>query len=139
MMKYLKSKLVFGLMTVFLFSALGISAQQNSVTPKVKTVVVYEEKFDKLVSKKLKESETTYDVNGNILEDIQYKEGKVDKHFKYEYDANNNKIRETEFDPSGNISEYSEYKYDRNLRIEKTVFTPQGKMTLKKAYIYTTY
>ena len=139
MMKTFKSMLVFGLITVFLFSALNISAQQGTVAPKVKTVIVYEEKFDKLVSKKLKESETTYDVNGNILEDIQYKEGKVDKHFKYQYDANNNKIKETEYDPSGNVSEYSEYKYDRNLRVEKTVFSPQGKMTLKKVYIYTTY
>ena len=138
-MKTLKNKLVFAVMAVFIFSVPGLNAQQAPVAPKVKTVIVYEEKFDKLVSKKLKESETTYDANGNILEDIQYKEGKEDKHFKYQYDANNNKIRETEFDPSGNISEYSEYKYDRNLRVEKTVFTPQGKMTLKKVYIYTTY
>ncbi len=126
-------------MVVFLFSMPCLNAQQASPAPKVKTVIVYEEKFDKLVSKKLKESETTYDVNGNILEDIQYKEGKVDKHFKYQYDANNNKVKETEYDSSGNISEYSEYKYDRNLRVEKTVFTSQGKMTLKKVYIYTTY
>ncbi len=138
-MKTRKSYLVLGLMTVFLISTVRITAQQNSVTPKVKTVVVYEEKFDKLVSKKLKESETTYDINGNILEDIQYKEGKVDKHFKYQYDANNNKIKETEYDPSGNVEEYSEYKYDRNLRMEKIVYDPQGKVTLKKAYIYTTF
>jgi hypothetical protein len=138
-MKTTKSTLVLGLMTVYLFTAVSVSAQQNPATPKVKTVVVYEEKFDKIVSKKLKESETTYDVNGNILEDIQYKEGKVDKHFKYQYDANNNKIKETEYDPSGKIAEYSEYKYDKNLRVEKTVYDPQGKITLKKAYIYTTY
>ncbi len=138
-MKTIKSNLVLGLMTVFLFSAVSVSAQQNPATPKVKTVIVYEEKFDKLISKKLKESEATYDVNGNILEDIQYKEGKVDKQFKYQYDASNNKIKETEYDPSGNIKEYSEYKYDKNLRMEKTVYDPQGKVRLKKAYIYTTY
>lgn len=138
-MKTLKNKLVYSVIAVFIFSMPCLNAQQVTAAPKVKTVIVYEEKFDKLVSKKLKESETTYDVNGNILEDIQYKEGKVDKHFKYQYDANNNKVKETEYSPSGSISEYSEYKYDRNLRVEKTVFTPQGKMTLKKVYIYTTY
>lgn len=138
-MKTLKNKLVYVVVAVFIFNMPYLNAQQVTAAPKVKTVVVYEEKFDKLVSKKIKESETTYDVNGNILEDIQYKEGKVDKHFKYQYDSNSNKIKETEYDPSGNISEYSEYKYDRNLRVEKTVFTPQGKMKLKKEYIYTTF
>jgi len=120
-------------------SAVNVSAQQTTSDPKVKSIIVYEEKFDKLVSKQVKESETTYDVKGNILEDIQYLEGKVDKHFKYQYDENNNKIKETEFDPSGNVIEYSEYKYDKNLRIEKVVYDPKGKIKLKKVYVYTTY
>ncbi|MCU0456379.1 MAG: hypothetical protein MUE74_08760, partial [Bacteroidales bacterium] len=104
------------LMAVLLASAVSSYGQQNPEQPKIKTVVVYEEKYDKLISKKLKESETTYDINGNILEDIQYKDGKVDKHFRYEYDSNNNKIKEIEYDLSGKVKEYSEYKYDRNLR-----------------------
>jgi hypothetical protein len=137
-MKTIKSNLIFVLTVIFIFSAVNLTAQQTA-QPKVKTITVYEEKFDKIISKKLKESETTYDVNGNILEDIQYKDGKVDKHFKYQYDANNNKIKETEYDSSGNIKEYSEYKYDRNLRIEKTVYDPKGKVKMKKEYIYTTY
>ena len=120
-------------------SAVNISAQQTTSDSKVKSIIVYEEKFDKLVSKQVKESETTYDVKGNILEDIQYMEGKVDKHFKYQYDEKNNKIKETEFDPSGNVAEYSEYKYDKNLRIEKIVYDPKGKIKLKKVYVYTTY
>lgn len=124
---------------IFMASAVNVSAQQTTSDPQVKSLIVYEEKFDKLVSKQVKESETTYDVKGNILEDIQYIEGKVDKHFKYQYDANNNKIKETEFDPSGNVAEYSEYKYDKNLRIEKTVYDPKGKIKLKKVYVYTTY
>ena len=124
---------------IFMSGAVNVSAQQADSDPKVKSITVYEEKFDKLVSKQVKESETTYDVKGNILEDIQYLDGKVDKHFKYQYDANNNKIKETEFDPSGNIAEYSEYKYDKNLRIEKTVYDPKGKLKLKKVYVYTTF
>ncbi|MCX6335277.1 MAG: hypothetical protein NT092_13430 [Bacteroidia bacterium] len=138
-MKTIKCNMILILMAVFILSVVNVSAQQQPITPKVKTVIVYEEKFDKLVSKKLKESETTYDVNGNIIEDIQYKEGKIDTHFKYQYDTNNNKIKETELDLSGNIVEYSEYKYEKNLRVEKTVFDPKGKVTMKKEYVYTTY
>jgi hypothetical protein len=138
-MKTLKSKLTLVLTALFLFNVISVAGQQKPVQPKVKTIIVYEEKFDKLVSKKLKESETTYDANGNILEDIQYKDGKIDKHFKYVYDANNNKIKETELDPSGNIGEYSEYKYNNNLRTEKTVYDPQGKVKSKKQYVYTTF
>lgn len=124
---------------IFMASAVNVSAQQTASGQKVKSIIVYEEKFDKLVSKQVKESETTYDIKGNVLEDIQYVEGKVDKHFKYQYDENNNKVKETELDPSGNVSEYSDYKYDKNLRIEKTVYDPKGKIKLKKVYAYTTW
>jgi antitoxin component YwqK of YwqJK toxin-antitoxin module len=127
------------LTAVFIVSSTSLNGQQSPQTAKVKSITVYEEKFDKLVSQKYKESETTYDEKGNILEDILYKDGKVDKHFKYQYDANSNKIKETEYNPAGNIEEYSEYKYEKNLRVEKTVFDPRGKVKSKKAYIYTTY
>jgi hypothetical protein len=143
-MKTIKRNAIFMILILLVLGARGVSGQQAAAQkpqeqPRLKSIVVYEEKFDKLLSRKNKESETTYDINGNILEDIQYKDGKVDKHFKYVYDSNNNKIKETEYDPSGNVKEYSEYKYDRNLRTEKTVYEPQGKIKSKKAYIYTTY
>jgi len=127
------------LVVIVMACAVNVSGQQNTSGQKVKSIIVYEEKFDKLVSKQVKESETTYDVKGNILEDIQYVDGKTDKHFKYQYDENNNKIKETELDPSGNVAEYSEYKYDKNLRTEKIVYDPKGKIKLKKVYVYTTW
>ena len=138
-MKQVKRNLILLLAAITIGSMINVSGQQNAQTPQVKSITVYEEKFDKLVSQKFKESETTYDAKGNILEDIQYKDGKVDKHFKYQYDANNNKIKETEYDPSGNIEEYSEYKYENNLRVEKIIYDPKGKVKTKKAYIYTTW
>jgi hypothetical protein len=138
-MRPFKRILILILTVILIVMTVNVSGQQNTPVPKLKSIIVHEEKFDKLVSQKYKESETTYDEKGNILEDIQYKLGKVDKHFKYQYDANNNKIKETEYDPSGNISEYSEYKYDKNLRVEKTVFDPKGKIKSKKTYTYTTY
>lgn len=124
---------------LFLLSTALLSGQQTSTPPKVKTLVVYEEKFNNLVAKKVKESETTYDSRGNILEDIQYVDGKVDKHFQYHYDSDNNKIKEIEFLPNGKVDQTSEYKIDKGLRIEKTNYDAAGKIKSKKTYVYTTY
>jgi hypothetical protein len=105
----------------------------------IKSIVVTEEKYDVLIKKQFKESETYYDQKGNILEEINYKDGKVDKHFKYQYDADNNKIREEEYDPSGRLIEYSEYRVERGLRVEKNVFDSNKKLKSKKTYTYTTF
>jgi hypothetical protein len=92
-----------------------------------------------LVKKQYKESETYYDAHGNIIESINYKLGKVDKHFKYQYDAENNKIKEEEFETSGRLKEYSEYKYSEGLRTEKVVYDSNKKTKSKKTYVYTKY
>jgi len=133
----------FGLISVLLIILLAgsikVFGQQNNAQNKIKTVVVYDEKFDKLISKKYKESETSYDLKGNITEDIQYTEGKVDKHFVYQYDSENNKIKETEFDTNGRVIKISEYKIEKGLRTEKTVYDANMKIKSKKTYIYTSY
>src|SRR5450759_5167145 len=133
----------FGLISVLLIILLAgsikVFGQQNNAQNKIKTVVVYDEKFDKLISKKYKESETSYDLKGNITEDIQYTEGKVDKHFVYQYDSENNKIKETEFDTNGRVIKISEYKIEKGLRTEKTVYDSNMKIKSKKTYIYTSY
>lgn len=113
--------------------------QQVYPKDKIKTIVVYEEKFNVLVSKKLKESEVTYDQNGNIIEDIQYTDGKVSKHFRYQFDNDGNKIKEEEFDAGGKVIEYSVYKVENGLRTEKTVFESNGKMKSRKTYTYTRF
>jgi hypothetical protein len=130
--------------TVILISMmLGIvlnSNCQNSIKKnKLKSVTVTEEKFDVLVKKLYKESETYYDSKGNVAEEITYKQGKVKKHFKYQYDNDNNKIKEEEYDPSGRIIEYSEYKIENGLRIEKIVYDGNKKIKSKKLYQYTTF
>jgi antitoxin component YwqK of YwqJK toxin-antitoxin module len=113
--------------------------QKPGINSKIKSIIVSEEKYDMLVKNQYKESETYYDSRGNIIESISYKQGKVDKHFKYQYDADNNKIKEEEFDASGRIKESSEYKYEDGLRTEKTVFDPNKKIKSKKTYTYTSY
>jgi hypothetical protein len=127
------------LFLLIIMSNIEVYSQPNNSPAKIKSLVVYEEKLDVLITKKVKESETTYDSRGNILEDIQYTDGKVDKHFTYQYDSSNNKIKETEFDPSGKVLKISEYKIENGLRTEKTVYDAKMKIKSKKTYVYTTF
>jgi antitoxin component YwqK of YwqJK toxin-antitoxin module len=92
-----------------------------------------------IVKKQYKDSETYYDSRGNVIESITYKQGKIDKRFKYEYDTDNNKIKEEEFDPSGKIKESSDYKYVNGLRTEKNVYDSNKKLKSRKTYTYTTF
>ncbi|MDP4222278.1 MAG: hypothetical protein Q8868_03100 [Bacteroidota bacterium] len=114
-----------------------VGQQQGSDGKKVKSIIVYQEKHDMLVMHKYKDIEQYYDQRGNLIEDISYKQGKINKHFKYQYDSNNNKIREEEYDPSGRLFESSEYKYENGLRTEKIVYDPNKKIKSRKIYQYT--
>jgi antitoxin component YwqK of YwqJK toxin-antitoxin module len=129
------------LLLIILISLISLSAmcQKSGSNTKIKSLIVTDEKYDMLIKKQYKDSETYYDSRGNILESITYKQGKVDKHFKYQYDSDNNKIKEEEFDSSARLIESSEYKYENGLRTEKTVFDPNKKMKSKRTYTYTTY
>jgi len=117
----------------------GIAAQNSRTERKIRSIVVTQEKYDMLVTRKYKESEQYFDNRGNLVEDITYKQGKISKHFKYQYDTDNNKIREEEYDPAGRLIEYSEYKYENGLRVEKNVYDPNKKLKSRKIYQYTEY
>jgi hypothetical protein len=133
-----KNELAFLLLALLLsLCSSNIHSQEKSKDQKVKKLTVIEEKHDGKAVSTNKESETTYDVNGNIIEQILYKSGEVDSHFKYEYDANNNKIKETEYDKKGAVYRISEYKIQNGQRIEKTVYDSQKRLLLKKTYQYT--
>jgi antitoxin component YwqK of YwqJK toxin-antitoxin module len=136
-MKKLKQVFLILMFTSFYLS--GAGQKKPDSKPQIKSIIVLEEKYDMLVRKQYKESETYYDSNGNILEEITYKQGKKNKHFKYQYDSDNNKIREEEYDPSGRLMEYSEYKIENGLRVEKTVYEPNDKPKSIKVYQYTTF
>lgn len=114
-------------------------SQDISKDRKIKSVIVYQEKYDQIVTRKYKDTEQYFDARGNLIEDITYKQGKISKHFKYQYDASNNKIKEEELDSSGRLIESSEYKYENGLRIEKLVYDSNRKLKSKKIYQYTTY
>jgi hypothetical protein len=124
---------------MIVFSGVPAFCQKSEKKPKIKSITILEEKSDVLIKKQVKDSETFYDSRGNILEEINYKQGKVDKHFRYQYDNEDNKIKEEKIDPSGKVTEYSEYKYENGLRTEKIVYTGSGKIKSKKVYQYTTW
>jgi len=123
---------------ILLFMCFSAFCQEEN-KPKIKSLVVLEERSDVLLKKPVKESETYYDQKGNIIEEIEYKQGKVDRHFKYQYDEDGNKVLEEDYDPSGKLREYSVYKIENGLRVEKTVFDAGKKIKLRKIYQYTTY
>jgi hypothetical protein len=118
---------------------LPVVSQKSITDNKIKSITVLEEKPDMLVKRQFKESETYFDLRGNVIEEIIYKEGKVKKHFKYQYDTDNNKIREEEYDQAGRIVESSEYKYENGLRIEKILYNTDKKIKSRKTYQYTTF
>jgi hypothetical protein len=125
-------------MAVLIQTFLG-GAQSQEPDQKLKSVIITEEKHDALIKKEYKESETYYDIQGNVIEEIKYKEGRIDEHFKYQYDSSNHKIREEEYDDSGRLKEYSEYRYEKGLRVEKLVFDSNKKLKTRKIYRYTLY
>ena len=135
----MKTVRAFFLIILISAGTLKVECQKTGSDATIKSLVVSEEKYDMLVKKQFKESETYYDMRGNVLENISYKQGKVDKHFEYQYDSDNNKIKEEEFDAAGKLKESSEYKYANGMRTEKTVYDSNKKLKSKKTYVYTTY
>ena len=116
-----------------------IYGQESEKKKRIKSLIVLEERGDMLIKKPVTESETYYDQKGNILELIEYKKGKVDKHFKYQYNDDGEKIREEDYDSTGKLQEYSEYRFENKLRVEKIVYDPNGRIRLRKIYQYTHY
>jgi hypothetical protein len=137
--KFRAMKIGNGFLLLILLLGFGASVndQQTASGSKVKSITVYQEKHDMLVTRKYKDLEQYYDSRGNLLEDITYKQGKINKHFKYQYDSDNNKIREEEYNPSGKLIESSEYKFENGLRTEKSVYDSNKKLKSKKIYQYT--
>ena len=113
---------------------------KKAVKHNLKSITEYEQKYEKGVAgKNLKELEIRYDDEGNLIEETEYKLGKVSKHTTYQYDDDHNKIRETEFDPSGKKIKVTEFKYTDGLKTEKTVYDANNKVLSRKTYKYETY
>jgi hypothetical protein len=135
----MKSSFYFILIILVCAAEIQSLAQISDHGGKIKSITVFEAKSNTLVGKQYKDSETWFDQQGNIVEEIVYREGRIKKHFKYQYDQNGNKIREEEFDPYGKLKESTEYKFESGLRVEKIVYDPNHKVRLKRSYVYTKF
>ncbi len=127
--------------SILLCSSLVLSAQDNKpVKNNLKSLTVYEQKFEAgTAGKVLPESVVRYDEGGNVIEEIEYKQGKITKHTTYKFDSNGNKIQEIELDANGKKMKTSVYTYKNNLRMEKTVYDANNKVVSKKTYKYESY
>lgn len=128
-------KIIFGaLLAIFAFSN-NITAQSKYAG--TKTLEVYEEEFEKDGKvKKYKVLEVKYDQNGNIIEEIEYDNGKVSDKFEYTYDKDGKKISALKTESDGKQERF-EYKYDdKNRRIEKSEYSMKGRLKKRKTYIY---
>jgi len=77
-----------------------------------------------------------FNKNGDIIELKEFKDGKLKTHEKYDYDVAGNKIKQIEYDDKGKIDKIVEYKYSSDLRTERIVYYPNGKVKNKKVYKY---
>jgi len=98
-----------------------------------------ETKVDYSTGKEIKEIKNVslFDVNGNLVEYVEYDNKKVIIHEKYEYDTGNNKIKETHIDATGKIFKTIEIKYDQAERkIKETHLDASGKTTKIEEFKY---
>ncbi len=125
------------LLTAFiLIGNAQVNAQDNS-SAGIKTKITHQEKVEKGKKSVSIDAEEKYDVRGNTIEEIEYKDGKIDKHILYEYDSENNRIKETELDATGKPKKIGEYKYENGLRKEKYIYDASKSLLSKKTYTYT--
>ncbi|MCQ2375348.1 MAG: hypothetical protein MJ069_05555 [Salinivirgaceae bacterium] len=133
-------KKLFALLFFFLVVSGAANAQKRYAN--VKTVTEYEEVFEKdgKEPKKIKKSVTTFDQNGNAVEEIEFEDnGKVKSRTVSSYDAEGNHISDIIYNPDGTIDDKVEYKYNGRLRIEKSEFGAKGKIKKRKTYQYEMY
>lgn len=132
----MKAKLL--VIAILTISLSAFSQKKEAIKDfKLKSTTVYSEEYEDSKGLPVKESYNAFDVNGNLLEEIEYdNNGKEKKHITYEYDAQGNKIKETHLKPNGSKDKIIEYKYQSGLKFEKIVYNGNGKIKSKKKYLY---
>lgn len=156
-------------MRLFLFILLSLSAAFNCYSQSKKDIRKNKVASQKVVivtvvegkESMMDESFERYDSEGNVLEEIDYDEGKMksrvvaaysksgekteeqvysaDNSLKkkktWQYDVNGNQIEESRFDGSGKLVEREQWEYNpAGERIRETVYDNEGKV-IKKAVI----
>lgn len=127
------SLLVIGL----LLAIISVNAQQNRFAG-IKKITEYEQDYDKgkpdgVAQIKL---ESIYDASGNLVEEVEYKDGKKDHSIIHQYDKDNRKTKEIEKNALGKVTRTTEYKYENGLKTERITYNSENQIKSKKTYRY---
>jgi hypothetical protein len=89
-------------------------------------------------SKTVNDSKTTYDSNGEVIEEINYdKEGAVKTTVKYKNNKDGDVIEESEYDDKNALKEKRQYKYNGlGEKVEELVTDKDNKVIKKSVYTY---
>jgi hypothetical protein len=103
----------------------------------IKAITEYKTEYKSGVEKKIRQSETKYDAEGNDTELIEYDDfGKITKHEKYTYNTENDKASVAEYDAAGKLKKTTKFTYNEN-GDKLTVAEYDGAGKLKKTTKYT--
>ncbi len=116
---------------------INVSAQDKQMKKNnIKSVIEVYTDYSTGVEVKSVESEQYFNVNGELIELKEFKDGKFVLHEKYDYDLNGNKIKEVRYDAKGKIDRIIDYKYQGKLKTERIDYYPNGKIKSQKVYKY---
>ena len=87
---------------------------------------------------KFKEAEFAFDEKGRTILEKEYDEqGFVIKHMEYAFDSEGNLTTEITYNPKGQIIRKEVTQYNGNLKVERKIYGPDGKLKTRKVYEYT--
>ena len=131
-------QIVFYLFIFFLFAQSTHSQKKKTVLQNnLKSVVVYEQSNVSKTDKGVKIEETIFDLNGNIIDEFEYENGKESSHVKYEYDDAEKKIKESKLNAQGRVIKSTLFEYnDEDLRVKEIESDGSGKIVKIIEYSY---
>jgi len=131
---------------VIILMSIAVLANAQDYQPKskriskanVKTVKVEKKSYDVGHEETELLEAVTYNEDGDVTEVKEWKNNKLSKHEKYEYNSEGDIVLETEFDLKGKLGKKVEYKYNSDrLVTERIVYFSNGKVKSRRVYSYT--
>ncbi|MCE3225845.1 MAG: hypothetical protein K0S32_396 [Bacteroidetes bacterium] len=133
----IKKKLKYVLPVILALFLVNVSFGQKKKEIKkygVRAIVVTETHGSKTVN----DSKTTYDGNGEVIEEVNYdKEGTIKSTVKYKNNKDGDVVEEAEYDEKGALKEKRQYKYNGlGEKVEELVTDKDNKVLKKSVYTY---
>ena len=104
----------------------------------IKTQIVWKYSYRNGAEVKFKEAEFAFDEKGRTILEKEYDEqGFVIRHMENAFDSEGNLTTEITYNPKGQIIRKEVTQYNGNLKIERKIYGPDGKLKTRKVYEYT--